>query len=163
MVRRGVSVYLEVFTLVGVALLGSAMVFAAVSRYAPSAAGAGVSVSDLTIRQGSGAALERMVVSDTGTTPIPGLVVATSGVAPGAEFCYSASNVATSGAIAATCPGLEAMPSAVTLSIEVAPGESVVVAFAVEGSAFAVGSTSSVIVTASNGAQAVASATVLPA
>ena len=163
MKRRGVSVYLEVFTLVGVALLGSAMVFAAVSKYVPATGGAAVSVSDLTIRQGSEAALERMVISDVGTSQIPGLMVATSGVGPGAAFCYSASNAATSAPVVATCPTTVAMPASVSLGLTILPGESIVLAFTVDGSAFVLGSTSNVIVTATNGAQAVASATVVPA
>ncbi len=163
MKRRGVSVYLEVFILVGVALLGSAMVFAAVSKYVPVTGGAAVSISDFAIRQGSGAALERMVISDVGTAQIPGLVVTTSGIGTGAAFCYSASNAATSVAIAATCPKTVAMPAAVSLGLTLLPGESVVLAFTVEGGAFVLGSTSDVVVTATNGAQAAASATVVPA
>ena len=161
--RKGVAVYLEVFILVGVALLGSALVFAAVSKYASGEEGASVSVSDLTIRQGAGAAVERMVVSNTGTVPISKLEVDTSGIAAGSQFCYTVSYTGDMETVSSTCPELSPMPSPVSLSASLPPGQSVVAEFTIQGGAFATGTTSDVVVIAANGAQASLSALVVPA
>ena len=163
MERRGVAVYLEVFVLVGVALLGSALVFAAVSKYTSGDGGASVSISDLTIRQGDEAAVERMVVSNTGTVPVSTLEVDTSGVSSGVQFCYVVSDTESAETLESTCPTLSSMSPTVSLSAPIPQGQSVVVEFTIQGQAFVTGSTSEVVVVAADGAQASLSALVVPA
>ncbi len=157
------AVFLEVFILIGVALLGSALVYAAVSKYASATEGAGVSVSDLTVSQGSGVAFERLVVSNTGTAPAPEMLVETSGLAQGVGLCYSVSTAGALELLASTCPSFAAMPATVTVPVPLSPGQSVVVEFTIEGEAFRVGSQCQVVVSTANGAQASLIAEVLPA
>src|SRR5271157_2045385 len=100
--RAAVSTYLEVFVLIGIAIGGSALVYATTTKYQSVAQGAGVTVSQASIRQGLNQAVERLVVANTGTVTFSSFTISTVGTAGGisnAQFYVTLTNVATSSSI----------------------------------------------------------------
>lgn len=156
------AAYLEAFILVGVAIGGSALVFGSamglVSQHGP-----GISVTDAAIRQGGQFALESLLVSDTGDTPLGSFVVSTGGVSAGASYCYTLYDPLTRSVVSSTCPVMAAGPGSVKVSAAVPPGRAVLLVMTLAGEAFQPGSVSRLTVTASGGAQQGLDVEVVPA
>ncbi|MDE1858457.1 MAG: hypothetical protein KGI26_05285 [Thaumarchaeota archaeon] len=161
--RAGVSIYLEVFLLIGIALGGAGLVFGAAATLVGSASGPSASIVSASIRQGPYSAVESVTVEDVGTQPLGALTVVTSGAPASGMYCYSVEDPGSGAVLASTCPSLMADPGTVTLSAGVGEGGSVLVELVVTGGSFAVGSTHLVSVTAASGAQADAEVQVAPA
>lgn len=160
--RHGASTYLELFLLIGVATGGSALVYTTAGTYAAGAQGPVVSVSAATIRQGSGIAVERLAVSNTGVGPFLTVTISTPLLPSSAMYCYSVSR--STGPVSSTCPVLSTNPSSVTVAANLPPGDTVTIQLTIlGGSVFAVGSTYTVVVTTSNAAQASLQVVALPA
>ncbi len=133
--RAGVSTYLEVFILVGVATGCSAIAYSAVSSYAASASGPSLSVQGASIRQGTDAAVVTMTVVDTGDTALSSVQVTA-----GASSPYCVSLLSSSGAVLSSgCPTLTTtLPIALGATLQ--PGGSVVAVVTFpESGAFTVG------------------------
>jgi hypothetical protein len=152
--RRGVAGYLEVFLLIGVVVLGSAAVFAAVRTMASDGGGPAIALSDLSIAQGRWGAVERFVVANVGTGEVPYLLVSTSGVAPGIVFCYSVSDALTGEPLVSSCPGTSVYSQPARLEAAFGPGASVVAQLTFYGAAFPPGGRCDLVVNAADGAQA---------
>ncbi|MBI3858813.1 MAG: hypothetical protein HY296_01020 [Thaumarchaeota archaeon] len=135
--RKGVSTYIEVFVLIGIATGGSALAYSAVGRLGASSSGPSFGVTDQTIRQGTNAATERMTVTNTGQTGITSFKVY-PGVA--SAYCVSVSSVSSGAVLSTTCPATSNV-FPVALSVNLDPGASVVFVLFFPGAAvFQVGS-----------------------
>ena len=161
--RRGVSTYLEVFLLVGVAIGGSAIVMGSVYRYLWPIGGPTVAVEGATIRQGTDAAVESMLVVNTGDSPISSFVVTTAQPPQGATFCYTLLDPASGSPLSTTCPSMQAGPGSLQVSDTLVPGAGVEVELVLVGGAFSVGSMQLLTVTAWTGTQDSVGAEVVPA
>ncbi len=161
--RAGVSGYLEVFILIGLALGGSGIVLGAAVRYSSSLQGASVAVSDAGISQGVHFAFERLTVSNTGQTPITSLTVSTPMAPPSASYCYTLTDPSTLRASSTTCPRMATNPGTVAIPCVIPSGGALRVTLQIAGSVFAIGSSTQVIVVTSAGSSATAEAQVLPA
>jgi hypothetical protein len=150
--RRGVSVYIEVFILIAVAMVGSGIVYSAVTQYEQASTGPAISVSDATIRQGTGQAVERILLANTGTVTLNSLTLTNLGVSAGATYCLSLLNPSSGAVVSATCPA-GSNPSVITVPGSLGPGQAVLVSVTVYGSVFTVGATYTLIAS-SGGAQA---------
>ena len=159
--RPGVSTYLEVFLLIGVAVGGAGIVLGAGLDAVAPAHGGGVSVGDPSIRQGAYAAVESVVVYNTGDAPFT-FVLSTTGVSAAAPYCFSLSDPSDGAVTYASCPA-GSNPGAVVVPSEVAPGEGVLLEITVTGAAFTTGTESTITATTSAGAEGSASAPVLGA
>ncbi|MDG7010990.1 MAG: hypothetical protein JRN57_02600 [Nitrososphaerota archaeon] len=159
--KRGVSGYLEVFILIGVAVGGSGLVFGAAARYVGSGAGPSVSIVSATIRQGPYSAVESVTVSDTGTEPLGSLVITTSPAPPSAPYCYSVETPESGALISEACIS-QGDPGSVLVLAGARSGGSVLLELVITGAAFAVGSDHQVSVTAAGGAQASTDVQVVP-
>ncbi|MDG7010038.1 MAG: hypothetical protein JRM71_04505 [Nitrososphaerota archaeon] len=151
--RGGVSTYLEVFLLIGVAVGGSAIVMSAASRFLGPLGGAGVAVEEAAIRQGADAAFETLVVVNTGGSAFSSFVVSTAQSPGGATFCYALSDPSGGAPITSTCPAMQAGPGSFQVDYPLKPGAGVEVELLMAGGAFSVGSEHLVTVTASTGSQ----------
>ncbi len=161
--RAGVSGYLEVFLLIGVAVGGTGLVFGAVSTYSSQLQGPSVSVSGATARQGIYMALETLTVYNSGDVPFSSFTISTSGVSDSASYCYTLLNPTTRTVVYSSCAALLANPASVVVSSALQPGNGLLVEITVTGAAFAVGSGIAVTVTSSSGAQATVGVQVVPA
>ncbi|MDE1853620.1 MAG: hypothetical protein KGI38_07725 [Thaumarchaeota archaeon] len=161
--RMGVSNFLEVFILIGVAVGGSGLVLGAVSGYFGSFYGTSLSLTGATIRQGSFTAVESITVFDSGQVPMQSFVVSTEPAPSSGSYCYSLLDPATRGLVASTCPTMRAGPGSVSVSSPLAPGKGIVVELIVMGGGFTVGSSYAITVTASTGSQEVVSVQAVPA
>ncbi len=161
--RAGVSAYIEAFVLIGVAVGGAGLVFGAASSYGSSIQGTSVSLGAVSVRQGSYAAVERVTVYDSGDSPISAFTLSNQGVSNTALYCYTLTLPPSVVAAATNCPPTNAGPSTVHIPFTVKPGQSLLVDVTFTGRAFAVGSTASITVTTSDGAQASVSALVVGA
>ena len=161
--RAAVAAYLEVFLLIAVATAGSAVVLAAGLRSVASYQGASVSVTEGNIRQGAYLAVETVLVQNTGNAPFRSFEVSTSGVSGAASYCYSLSDPISHSTTMTTCPAMSADPGAVNVPAAVSPGKGLLVELTVMGTAFTLGSVSTVSVTTSIGSQGSLSAVVVPA
>lgn len=160
--RSGVSTYLELFLLIGVATGGSALVYATAGSYAAAPQGPAISVSAATIRQGSEVAVERITVANTGSVSFSSLTVSTPSLPTSTTYCYSVSTSAAPPT--STCPTMSANPSPITIAAIVTPGGTATVQLTmVGGNVFTEGSAYAVVVTASNSAQVSLRVVALPA
>lgn len=161
--RRGVSAYLEVFLLVGVAVGGSAVVLRGSAGRLASVRGSAVTIESVSIRQGAFASVESVLVANTGGTVIPSLTVTTVGV-PGPEtFCLSVFDQGDRTLLETSCPGMTEYPQSVSVEYPLAPGSGLEVEILMQGAPFAVGSSHLVSVTTSDGSQQSLEAMVVPA
>ena len=149
--RVAVSTYLEVFILIGVALGGSAIVADAAWTYSGSAQGPSLQVSGAAISQGTGAAVEKLTLYDSGNSQISGIALSTTGVSSSAQFCYSVLDPVKQSVLASTCPTLSSNPTSVSLQITIQPGGSAVIELLVTGTPFTIGSSYTVTVSTSQG------------
>ena len=157
------STYVEVFVLIGIAAGGSALVLRAALPFASSFGESSVAVQDEGIRQGAYLATERLTVTNIGQAPISSFVISTSQVSSSASYCYSVYDPSTGERSAGTCPATATNPSSVTIADPVQPGGATGVVITIIGSAFDIGSTCTIAVTASSGAQEVVDVLVAPA
>ena len=157
------SAYVEAFVLIGIAAGGSALVLSAALPYASSFGGPSVAVQDEGIRQGTYLATERLTVMNIGQAPISSFVISTTQVPSSASYCYTIYDLATGAQSAGTCPVTATDPSSVTIGYPIQPGGATVVAIAIKGSVFEVGSTCTIAVTTSTGAQEAVNVLVAPA
>ncbi len=105
--RRAVSTYLETFILIGVVVGGSALVYATTIRFsAPVQNSSSITVSDVSIRQGSGVALEKMVISNTGTVSFTSFTITNVGSSSLAPYGLVVTNTVTGSASNALTTGL---------------------------------------------------------
>ena len=157
------SAYVEAFVLIGIAAGGSAVVLGAALPFASSPTGPSVAVQNESIRQGAYLAIERMTVMNLGQTPLSSFVVSTSQAPNSASYCYAVYDVATGEESAGACPTKAADPSSVTIVSTIQPGGAEGVVITIVGSVFEIGSTCTITVTTSEGAQQTVSALVVPA
>jgi len=105
--RRAVSTYLETFILIGVVIGGSALVYATTTKFsAPVQNSSSITLSDVSIRQGSGVALEKMVISNTGTIPFTSFTITNIGFSSLGPYGLVVTNTATGSAINTLTTGL---------------------------------------------------------
>ncbi len=153
-VRSAVSTYLEVFILIGVAVGGSGLVYAATAEFRPAVQGGVVNLSQASIRQGANQAVERMVVSNTGTVSFTSITISTVGI-PNAQFYVALANLATGTAVAPSLASGNTGDSSITESVTLAPGQSILASIiVVSTNEFTVGQSYTIIVGASGAAQA---------
>ena len=163
--RTGVSTYIETFTLIGIAIGGSAVIYSSASGYSRSAGGGSLTVSGLEFRQGPYVAVERILIANTGTTPFVSFVVSAA-VPASAPFCVTLATPASVPVPFLSPPapcgsGTTTDPSSinVTLGRPLQPGGALVMSVAVfSGREFLVGSRYSATVTTSAGGAQVATA-----
>lgn len=161
--RAAVAAYLEVFILIGVAIGGSGILFGAALGSVGPARGASVSVTGLTVRQGELYAFESLVIHNTGTVTFGWSKVSTAGVSSSATYCYTVYDPLELAIVASTCPTMSPGPGVVSITTQLAPGRALEVELTLSGAAFAMGSSCSVTVTTSAGAQQSLQAVVVPA
>jgi hypothetical protein len=149
--RAGVSVYIETFILIAIAVVGSGIIYSAVTRYEHGATGPAISASDATIRQGANQAVERVVLTNTGTVAFSSLTLTNLGAPTGATYCLSVLNPSSGTVLSSRCPA-GSNPSVISVSTALGPGQAVLISVTVYGSVFAVGSTYTLIVS-SGGSQ----------
>src|SRR5271157_3525070 len=131
--RRGVATYLQTFILIAVALGGSLLAFREVSAYANSSGGPSVQIWDASLRQGAGIAIERLTVSNSGTTVFPYIVVLNPHLNTGVGYCYTVASVA-GRVVAGTCPTMVADPTSIRVASNLTSGSTVVVTIILQGS-----------------------------
>jgi hypothetical protein len=78
--RSAVSTYLETFILIGIVVGASVLVYAMLGGYSASLQGPSISVSDASIRQGSGLAIETFLLSDTGNAQFASFTLTNAGL-----------------------------------------------------------------------------------
>ncbi len=150
--RRAVSTYLETFILVAVAIAGSSIAYAATSNYTSAAQGPTVTVSGCIIKQGSNIAVERMVISNTGTVAFTSFTILTPGIASN-QFYVTLVNAANGTPITVSTASGTA-PTSITETTSILPGQSVLVSVTIIGSnEFTLGTRYSVIVSTSPAAE----------
>ena len=147
------STYVEAFVLIGIAAGGSALVLQAALPFASSVGGPSVAIQDEGIRQGAYVATERLTVMNTGRAPVSSFIISTSQVPRSASYCYSIYDPATGAQSGGTCDATTANPSSVTISYPLQPGGATGVVITIIGSVFETGSTCTIAVTTSAGAQ----------
>jgi hypothetical protein len=167
--RHGVSTYIETFILIGIAVGGSAIVYSALGGYATSAGGPSVAVPNIILSQGSGAAVEKLVIANSGTASFSSFTISTTGVSSSLQYCAVLSD-ATGRPLGFSSPppacgsGTATNPSYVSInpSSAIPPGQTVILSLVVLSSGeFAVGSSYSVTVSTGPALQVV-SATAVP-
>ncbi|MGP8125827.1 MAG: hypothetical protein ACLQEQ_08215 [Nitrososphaerales archaeon] len=165
--RRAVSTFIEVFILIGIVIAGTAIVFAAVTKYEPVSQGASLGISDASIKQGSNQAIVRMVVANTGTVSLSSFTISTVGTSAGianAQFYVTLINVATSSTITPSQASGTTGDSAITETATISPGQSVLATITIIGAIeFAIGQSYSVTVSTSPAAQATIQVAAVPA
>lgn len=166
---RGVAAYIEAFTLIGIAVGGSAIVYSSMAGYAGSAGGASVGVSGVSLIQGPYFALEKLTIANTGSSAFGSFTVSTS-ISASPSYCVTlAEDTASVGFSSPPAPcgsGTTADPSSIPISLAapLAPGCAVVVSAVIySGREFAVGGQYVVTVTTSAGAGQMAPAVAAPA
>lgn len=160
--RTGVSAYLEVFLLIGVATAGSGIVFGAAAGFFGSLGSPTLSIAAVSIRQGPYAAVESVTVVGSGQGSLGNLVITTSGVPSSSTFCYSILDPVSRSALSSTCPTLQPNPGTLSVSPPSGAGISVLVELVIVGNIFTPGSSHLVTVTSSGGAQQSSAAQVVP-
>jgi hypothetical protein len=161
-VRRGVSGYIEVFVLVGVAIAATALAFGAMTPYASSLQGAGVTISSASIRQGTYVALETLTVYNSGSVASSALTVTTTPSPSAASYCYTLVDPSTKAILYSSCPSGSTNPGSVAIAWQMPPGKGLLIELTITGS-FTIGSAPFVTVTTSAGSQATLSVQVVPA
>jgi hypothetical protein len=161
--RGGVSDYLATFILIGVAMAGSGIVYSATSAYSASARGPAVSLIDGGISQGSYSAVEKVGVFNPSTVDITSFILSTVGGPGTASYCYSLFDPENMTAVSSTCPAMVLGLGAVDVTYPLLPGEGVLVEIMVTGGSFTVGSSCTLTVTASSGAEQTLAVQVVPA
>jgi len=159
--RAGVSAFIEAFILISVVIVGSGIVYSAVTQYEQASAGPAISATDATIRQGANQAVERVLLTNTGTVTLNSLTLTNVGVSTGATYCLSLLNPLTRTTISSSCPA-GSNPSVITVPTSLGPGQAVIVSVTVYGSVFALGGAYTVIAS-SGGAQVSLQLTSTPA
>ena len=157
------SLYLEVFILVAVALGGSGIVFGAAARYIGALSGPSISVASASIRQGPYSAVESITVAAASGGPVGTLVLSTSAAPETASYCYSVTDPYTGAALTSTCPSMATDPAVVSIPALAQGWSGVLIQLIVTGGEFTLGSAHQVTVTASDGAQATVDVQVVPA
>lgn len=161
--RRAVSTYLETFVLIAVAAGGSTAVYSAMAGYVGSARGADFVLTGVEMRQGTYAALERVTVTNTGTTQLGALTVTTS-ISSSPQYCVNLASGSTGGAVDFASPppacgrGTVADPASITIvpSPAVGPGASVVLSVIIYSpTEFQTGAEYGMVVSASGAAEQV--------
>ena len=165
--RKAVSTFLELFILIGVVIVGTAIVFSAVTRYESASQGPSIAVSDASIRQGSNAAVEKMVIANTGTVSFSSFTVSTSlgsaGIAS-SQFYITLTNPATGASVTASPASGTTGDSSITETVTISPGQSVLASITiVSASEFTIGARYSILVSASAGTQQQVFAVAVPA
>ncbi len=161
--RAAISTYVETFVLIGVAVGGASVIFGAASAYTSPARGPSVSIDGASIRQGAYLAVERLTVYDSGDTPVSSFTVSTLGVSGSSLYCYTLTAPPSGAVVATDCPPASPGPSSVMVQSSISPGKALQVELILTGVAFASGSTATVTVTASDGAQSSAAVQVVGA
>jgi hypothetical protein len=164
--RRAVSTYLEVFILIGIVTAVSALVYSATTQYEPVSQGPSIAVSNASVRQGIDQALERMVISNTGTVSFSAFTISTVGTGggiPDAQFYVALTNIANSSSVPLSAASGTTGDSSITENATIAPGQSFLATITFVGaSEFAVGQPYGVTVS-SSGAQASLQCVAFPA
>lgn len=157
------SAYVEVFVLIGIAAGGSALVLGAAIPLVSGPRGPSVEVQDGSIHQGAYLAIVRLTVMNPAQIPIATFDVSTSQVPSSASYCYAVHDLATGAQSAGTCPTTSGNPGSVTIDYPVKPGGAAAVVIEIFGQAFGIGSTCTITVTTSSGAQQTVGVLVAPA
>jgi len=161
--RRGVSTYLELFLLIGIAVGGSGIVLDASMNIVSQSQGGSVEILGASVRQGTYAAFESITLSDAGQKPVSSFTVSTQPVSTSVSFCYSVVNPVSMAVLKSTCPAMAGNPTSVAVTSTVAPGQSLLLQLVIAGQAFALGSSSTITVTGADGSQGSTTVEVVPA
>jgi hypothetical protein len=145
--RQAIATYLQTFILIAVALGGSLLAYREVSAYADSAGGPTIQVWGASLRQGAGAAIERLTVSNSGTSEFPFVTVLNPDFAPLASYCYTVVS-ATGTDETGTCPSMEVNPTSIRVEANLTSGTTVVVTIIIEGGFVSQGRAYALLVTA---------------
>ncbi len=162
--------YIETFILIGIAVGGSAIVYSAMGGYASSAGGPSVAISDAVLWQGSSTAIERMVVTNTGTTSFASFTVVTARVSSTPSYCITLQSSSGMPVSFASPPslcgsGTTGNPGSVTLSPSnaIPPGQSVILTLVIYSSnEVSIGTGYTITLATSGGAQQEIVATAIP-
>jgi len=147
----------------GIAIGGAGIAVSAAERYASTLQGPSVSISDLSIKQGTYAAIEEVEIANTGDTTVDSFVLSTTGINGTFDYCYSVSGVNEKSSQVLSCPAGNHDPASITVPYALDPGQGVLVAVTVEGAPFSFGATESMTVITSTGAEQTAEVVVGPA
>jgi len=145
--HHAIATYLQTFILVAVALGGSLLAYREVSAFASSAGGPAIQVLDSSLRQGAGVTIERLTVSDSGTTGFPFFTVLNPSLVPGESYCYTVASIAGS-LEGGTCPSMDGNPTTIRVGANLTSGSTAVVTVIIEGGTVLQGRAYSVVVIA---------------
>ncbi len=151
--RTAVAGYIQVFVLIGVAIGGSALLLDATFAYSGSLPGGSIYMVYASLRQGGSAAVETVAVMNGGQAPVGSFIITTSQAPASAAFCSIIYSGSTQSVVSDSCPTLQSNPGSVRVTSTLNPGACLTVELVITGSAFSVGSTHMVTVSAPNGAQ----------
>jgi len=165
--HKAVSTYIEVFILIGVAMAGSALVYAAIINYQLAVQGPEITISQASIRQGVNEAIERIVIANTGTVTLNSFTISTAGTSggiPNAQFYVALTNVATGASITPSPGSGNTGDNSITETAAISPGQSILVSITfVSSSEFTIGQTYTVIIDAPGSALASIQVVAIPA
>jgi hypothetical protein len=159
--RPGVSVYIEVFILIAAALAATGVVYSALGPYEQASSGPSISASDAMIRQGANQAVERVLVTNTGTVAFSSLTLTNLGAPATATYCLSLLNPSSGAVLSSSCPA-GTNPSVITATASLGPGQAVLVSVTVYGTAFTPGNAYNMVIS-SGGSQTALQVTAVPA
>jgi hypothetical protein len=131
--RQGIATYLQTFILIAVALGGSLVAYREVSAYASSAGGPAIQVSGVSLRQGAGVTIERLTISNSGTSVFHFINILNPNLAPGARYCYTVASISGE-AQGGTCPSMNPNPTSVEIDSNLTSGSTIVITIILEGS-----------------------------
>ena len=145
--RQAIATYLQTFILIAVALGGSLLAYREVSAFASSAGGPTIQLWDASLKQGAGVAIERLTVSNSGTSEFPFVTVLNPDLPRGASYCYTVASI-TGTDESGTCPSMDVNPTSIRVATNLTSGSTVVVTIIIERGAVSQGRAYPLLVTA---------------
>lgn len=145
--------------LVAIVSGASVFVYSAIGYYSASLQGASISISNVSIRQGSGLAIETLQIANTGNVQLSSFTLVTSGISSAAAYSGTLENPVTGSLTAFS----GSSPGSMVIATTLPPGQSLLVTVTIKaGNVFTLGTGYSLYVAAS-GASAQQAVSVLPA
>jgi hypothetical protein len=166
---RGISTYIETFTLIGIAVAGTAIVYSTTAGYSASAGGASVALSGVVLSQGQYVAVEKLIIENTGTVPIGSFVISAA-IPANPSYCMTLTST-NSGPVPFSSPpaacgsSTSVNPGSIGVSLvqSAPPGVALLMTVNIfSGTEFAVGMQYTVTVTVSGGASQLVASTAVP-
>jgi hypothetical protein len=162
--RRGVSTFLQTFILIAIALGASLLVVRTISNYTTLASGPSISISGASIGQGSGAAVERLTVSNTGSVVVTSFTLLNPSIQGSVSYCTSTWDPKARALTSTTCPATRTNPGSIQFSQGLAPGGSTVIeVILIGGGVFTLGQAYTITVSAAPAALDAISVVAVPA